>query len=216
MRSVRIGQRGLDAECLGVERGEQESRGDIGIRRVAFDAGAGGEDERVVDLPLADAVEEARDRLIEDRGSEALTEARAGILDALPERVVLQFRRAAVRPRVGEDARPPLLRPRLAVEDVAPRHTVLPGAHQRFLDLVLNLLDAYLLLLVAPDDDTGGEIGDLRRRFRRERDVRREVEFGPKRLLDGDADALAVERGGRAVPLGDGRQGPVAVGLRGA
>ena len=84
---------------------------------------------------------------------------------------MLQFRRAAVRPRVGEDARPPLFRSRLAVEDVAPRHAVLPGAHQGFLDLVLNLLDAYLVLFMAPNDDAGGEGGDLRRRLRRERDV---------------------------------------------
>ncbi len=151
----------------------------------------------LVDLALGDAVVDAGDCLSEDWRGEVVTEARARLLDPLAERVVFQFRLAAIRPPVREDAGSPLLGAGLTVENVAPRDAVLPGAHQRALDLILNLLDPHIVrLLLAPDHHACCESGDLRRCLRCEGNIGGEIEFGAERLLDRDADALAV-KGGR-------------------
>jgi hypothetical protein len=142
--------RDLLAERLVADRVEQEPRGDEAVRGILLDQRARGEHDALAHLVHRHAVVEVLERRLEDPLGIDLGEPSARFPDELGQPAEIERPRDAL---VDDDdlgrrglagfrrLLRTLLRAALAVEHVRARDLVLAAAHQRQLDLVLDLLD---------------------------------------------------------------------------
>ena len=151
------GALGLDlekAQGLGAQLVEQQPSGDIGVVGLLFNQGARRHHQCGGHAISADAVIEVGQAFLDDAIGVYVQKAGAGLggqgVDAADvQRCPVAIRPdhldvaalPAVRSTLATFALPALLGPRFAVDDVGARHLVLPGAHQRQFNLILDVLD---------------------------------------------------------------------------
>ena len=141
------------SERLGAQVVTQQAGRDVGVIGLLLDHGAGGDNQGRAQLRRGHAVVQVFQRLIEDPGLTHITQVETGFADDGVDTVQVQRCAAAVRLNDVDIARRGLGRRRqcllggalagllLPVDDVIPGDFVLAGAHQRQLDLVLDILD---------------------------------------------------------------------------
>ncbi len=222
---VRLGHVGLarltrltvhPAERLAADLVQQQARRGEAVLRLGLDVAPGRHHQRELDLVLRDAVVTGAEGLVEDQLGVDRVEAVGRLRHDHAQPVDVQRCGAAVG---GADSdRGPLgdtgwvgrgagLGALLSVEDVRAGNLVLAGAHQRQLDLVLDVLDLDAAAGVTAAgqgvDDPAGQVGHQ---------VADPVSGaglgaldGEERLGHGDRDLGMIERGAAAVAADDGQ-----------
>jgi hypothetical protein len=207
---LHLGLRDFLAHRLEAQRVEQQARGDVRVRRILLDQRARGQHDRLADFLDRHAVVEVLERRLEDALRIGVGQARARFGDERGEAREIELAALAVLDHVDLDVvrlrvrvvlRGALLRALLAVQHVRARGLVLAAAHQRELDLVLDLLDvdraAVGLALEQRADDRLGQVRDLLAHARGRRAL--PAVHGEERLGHRDRDLRRLEADDGAV-----------------
>ena len=203
--------RGFRAEGFVAQRIEEQARRDEAVRGILFDQRAGGQHDALAHFLHRHAVVEVLQRRLEDALLVDAGETFARFPDEAGQPVEVEGLRHAVvdhrdRRALGLAALlrfllRALLRAALPVQHVGPRDLVLAAAHQRELDLVLDLFDvdraAFGLALHQRVDDGVGVLHDFVAHARAGRALA--AVDGEERLGDRDRDLRGLEADHRPV-----------------
>ncbi|NYH13959.1 hypothetical protein GGD41_001187 [Paraburkholderia bryophila] len=196
-------------EDLAADRVQQDTRGDLAVRRVFFDHRAGSQNRRVVDLGHRHAVVQILDRFRDDRvGAHGVAQIRASGFDDAAQRSHVERTRDAVvghvqTRRVRDDlvVMTARLGALLAIQHVSARDVVLAAAHQREFDLILNVFNMERAAVrAAAHQRTHHALRKLLDQFAHARRSRALTTVdGQKCLRHGDGDFRRLERHDAAV-----------------
>ena len=148
-RHIALGH--LFAKHFPAHRMQQQPGTDLRVRGVEFNARAGGEDDRLVDLLDRYTVINILDRLAEDGlWVHDAVKANAGGGNQCPQIGLIQRPTTAPIQYMQERLRHigrarcagrPFLRPFFPIQDIGPGHLMFTRTHQRQLNLILNIFD---------------------------------------------------------------------------